>query len=363
VTDSSTDPNNGDPGSPDTVEASSDGSAAKRIRFIVPVVLLALFGAYWWLHSHRRALPEAYVSERSATLWSTVAQVRQPVGALRYGERIGVLEHRGDQVYVRAADGSQGWVEVRALMDPALWQQRAHLLEQARAMPVQARGRTARVSNVHLEPGRNAVRVYQFARGVPVEMVGRAIAELTPASEEEHKPRREDWFLVRGFASAEEGPAGSEAEAPKTEPQVPVAGWVLARFIEFNVPNAVRDYTSSAGMRVVAWFELNRVQDPGGENPQYLVAGSRGGEGQPCDFTMLRVYTWGSKRQRYETAYVESNLCGHFPIRVGKNAAGDPEFRFAAEGKAGREGRRYFMRQTIVRRVREGEPRSAHRRR
>ena len=38
--------------------------------------------------------------------------------------------------------------------------------------------------------------------------------------------------------------------------------------------------------------------------------------GKACDFTMLRVYTWGSKRKRYETAYVESDLCGHLPIRV-----------------------------------------------
>ncbi|HEX2713804.1 MAG TPA: hypothetical protein VHM88_16530 [Candidatus Acidoferrales bacterium] len=359
---SSTDPNGGDPGSPVTSEAGSARSATKRIGFIVPVVLLALIGGYWWLHSHRRALPEAYVSERGATLWSTLAQVRQPVAALRYGERIGVLEHRGDQVYVRTAEGSQGWVEGRALMDPALWLRRAQLLEQARALPAQALGRTGRVCNVHLEPGRGALRVYQFARGAPVEMVARAVAEWTQAGGEEEKPRSEDWLLVRGFTSSDEGPAGSEGEAAKAEPQVPVAGWVLARFIEFNVPNAVRDYASSAGMRVVAWFELNRVQDPSGEKPQYLVAGYRGGEGQPCDFTMIRVYTWGSQRQRYETAYVESNLCGRLPIRMGKTAAGDPEFRFAAEGKTGREGRRYFMRQTIVRRVREGEPPSAHRR-
>ena len=359
----STDPNGGDLGSPDTAEAGSEGSAAKHIRFVVPVVLLAVLGVYWWLHSHRQALPEAYVGERSATLWSSLAQVRQPLGALRYGERIGVLERRGDQVYVRTADGSRGWVEARVLMDPALWQRRAQLLEQARAMPAQARGRTGRVCNVHLEPGRIAVRVYQFARGVPVEMVARAVAEWTPASEEEQKPRREDWFLVRGFASTEEGPAGSERDVAKAEQWIPVAGWVLARFIEFNLPNAVRDYTSSAGTHVVAWFELNRVRDQGGEKPQYLVAGSRGGEGQPCDFTMIRVYTWGAKRQRYETAHVESNLCGYLPIRAGKTAAGDPEFRFAAEAKFGREEHRYFMRQTIVHRVREGEPPSAHRHR
>jgi hypothetical protein len=101
---------------------------------------------------------------------------------------------------------------------------------------------------------------------------------------------------------------------------------------------------------VVAWFELNRVLDgSGGEAPQYLVAGSRGGESQTCDFTMLRVYTWGAVRKRYETAYVESDLCGRLPIRVTGAPAG-PEFRFAQAGENAAE-RIYTMHQTVVRRV------------
>ena len=114
----------------------------------------------------------------------------------------------------------------------------------------------------------------------------------------------------------------------------------------------MRDYASSADLHVVAWFELNRVPDgSGGEAPQYLVAGSRGGEGQECDFTMLRVYTWGTARKRYETAYVESDLCGRLPIRVTNMTAG-PEFRFAEAGGSHSE-RIYIMRQTSVRLVKD----------
>ena len=133
-------------------------------------------------------------------------------------------------------------------------------------------------------------------------------------------------------------------------PETPIAGWVLARFIEPDLPGPVRDYASSADLHVVAWFELNRVPDgSGGEAPQYLVAGSHGGESQTCDFTMLRVYTWGAVRKRYETAYVESDLCGRLPIRVTGTPAG-PEFRFAEAGENAAE-RTYVMRQTVVRRV------------
>ena len=134
-----------------------------------------------------------------------------------------------------------------------------------------------------------------------------------------------------------------------------MAGWVLARFIEMNLPGPVRDYASSSAMRVLAWFELNRVADPNGEKPQYLAAGVHGGDGQPCDFTLIRVYTWGGRRKRYETAYVESNLCGKLPILIGKTPSGDPEFRFRAEVSSGTEERRYQMHQTVVRRVRDAE--------
>src|SRR5277367_6494814 len=45
-----------------------------------------------------------------------------------------------------------------------------------------------------------------------------------------------------------------------------------------------------------------------------ISAPRHGPEGQPCDFTALRVYTWGKQKERYETAFVESDVCGKFPI-------------------------------------------------
>ena len=144
-----------------------------------------------------------------------------------------------------------------------------------------------------------------------------------------------------------------------SDPAGPIAGWVLARFIELDLPGPVKDYASSADLHVVAWFELNRVPDGSGdEAPQYLVAGSRGGEGQVCDFTMLRVYTWGTARKRYETAYVESDLCGRLPIRTSNGARG-PEFHFSDVNEGGAE-RKYVMFQTSVRRVKDA---TAHSRR
>jgi hypothetical protein len=80
----------------------------------------------------------------------------------------------------------------------------------------------------------------------------------------------------------------------------------------------------------------------------------RGPEGQTCDFTSFRVYTWNIKRTRYETAFIENDLCGQMPVRVGKGPKGEPEFRF--QQMEGKKERVYHLIQTVVRRVREGEP-------
>jgi hypothetical protein len=66
----------------------------------------------------------------------------------------------------------------------------------------------------------------------------------------------------------------------------------------------------------------------------------------------MRVYTWNLKKSRYETAFIENDLCGALPIQVGKSAKGEPEFRFHTMD-AGKEERVYRLMQTVVRRIRD----------
>jgi hypothetical protein len=358
--------------------------ADRRIRWIAPIVLaVVVLLLYWWLRPRHPSLGDAYVSEKSVTLWTSTAEVRQQVVTLHYGDRVTILAQQAMLEQVRSAAGATGWMDSSGLMDPALWQRSTDLLARAQEMEVQALGYAKTVTNVHIEPGRSTDRIYQFARNVPVVILARAVAaaapapgesggsdEAAPAAPDESKPKLEDWLLVMRDASASTeqmpdetaavspvtpnpDPAADDASAP--DPALPMAGWVLARFIELNPPGPVRDNALSSDLHIVAWFELNRV--PGGsvesgssgDIAQYLVAGSRGEEGQACDFTLLRVYTWDDPRQRYETAFLESDLCGKLPIHVFQSG-GDPEFKFADASDAGGE-RTYIMQRTMVRRV------------
>jgi hypothetical protein len=358
-----------------------------RRRGVIPFVLILAALAYWKLHPRApKTIEVGYVGERTVTIWNTLAQVRQPVSELHYGDRIEVIRQEGAAAQVRTTSGALGWIaDTRQIMNSDLWNQSAALLAKAQAMPVQGRGQTKTVSNVRVKPGRDSERIFQFLRGTPVVILERTIAQVKDedsAGEKrvvtgEQEPKREDWLLVLGAGdptSSASNPSATENSSNQVSRASgdpvsagprntrsgsvaggslsgPIAGWVLSRFIEPTLPGPVRDYANSADLHVVAWFELNRVPDgSGGEAPQYLVAGSRGGEGQACDFTMLRVYTWGTVRKRYETAYVESGLCGRLPIRVSQGATG-PEFRFGEADSSTQ--RMYSMRQTSVRRVKD----------
>ncbi len=350
-----------------------------RNRWFVPVVMVVIAATYIWFHSRGPAsIGDAYVSEKAVTLWSTTAEVREPAGVVHYGDHVTVMARSGTLSEVRTASGAMGWLDTDALMEPALWQQSVALLAQAKTMPVQARGHTKTLTNLHVLPGRDANHIFQLSRDVPVVVLSRAVAEApaatvasppagtppaTPPAPDDQESKLEDWLLIMPSFSPQEisgqtgvaansGPGGTTQTAAPTD----VAGWVLARFIEYDAPGPVHDYALSSDLRVVAWVELNRVLNDSSEMPQYVVAGVRGAEGQACDFTLLRVYTWGDKRKEYETAYVEGNLCGKLPIRVSQTPDG-PEFRFAAADFSGE--RVYVMHQTSVRRVDDGKKHSA----
>jgi len=333
----------------------------RKLLVAVPLLCLVALTA-WFFRPKHEYLGEAYVSERSTTLWSSVAQVREPIDTLHYGDRVDVMSRRNDSVKIRTLTGEVGWIDARLLLEPALWQRSVKLLNAAKGMPVQARGRTKVQTNLRVEPGRTQPRLYQFGRGVPVEVVARSVSDWVHVSDEREnseaqEAKKEDWFLVRGLATRPPGEASARGSETNTTTQpgdqtVPIAGWVVARFVELDLPDPVREGMASANVRAIAWFELNRVPTPSGVQPQYLVAGTRNAEGQLCDFTVLRVYTWNQKRTRYETAFIENNLCGQMPIRLGKGPKDEPEFRFRQMDGA-KEERVYRLTQTVVRRVRD----------
>jgi hypothetical protein len=317
-------------------------------------VIIAV-AAYLRFHHKKGPIDVAYAGNRQVTLWSTTAQVRESVATVSFGERLDVLDTFEEAVKVRAPSGAIGWVNEHELLSPELWDEARGLETKAAAMPVEARGHTKVLSNLHSDAGREAPRIRQLNRDVPLDLLARQPADVPSANrtnadranaDEENPPsgpaqtKKEDWWLVRAHPSAE----------------APFSGWILGRFIELDVPAPLPDYASSAGTRIVAWFDLNRAKDSSG-NPktQYLLLGAKGPEVQACDFSSVRVYTWGLQRNRYETAFVDSGVCGKLPVELARSTTspGDVTFSFGDLSRGAPIKRTYRMHQTIVRRVKE----------
>src|ERR1700686_3332639 len=183
----------------------------KRKLLIAIPLLCAVVVAAWIFRPKREALGEGYIGERSVTLWSGVAQVREPLDALHYGDHVEIVARHNDNVKVRTTGGEVGWIDARSLMEPALWQRSAKLLGDAQELPVQAGGRNKVGTNLRGLPGRTQPRLYQFGRGIPGEIVGRAVADVAQVSDEKESagdagdsrkedskkeaPKKEEWLF------------------------------------------------------------------------------------------------------------------------------------------------------------------------
>src|SRR5215470_14738000 len=153
-------------------------------KLLIAVPLLALVAvAAWFFRPKHESLGEGYVSEKSVTLWSSMAQVREPLGVLHYGDRVDMLAKRNDFVKVKNGAGAVGWVDGRLLMDPALWQRSEELLKRAESLPVQASGRTKVATNLRVDRGAR-LRHHQGLGGP------RAAVEGEPRRREGHREER-----------------------------------------------------------------------------------------------------------------------------------------------------------------------------
>jgi hypothetical protein len=292
-----------------------------------------------------------YVSAAQAGLRDQVAAVYNRVGSVKNGERVEVLEREKRFARVRTAGGIEGWIEQRYLVDQQTYDGLQKLTQENLNDPVQSPGVLRNESNLHLTPGRETEHLYQLSAGAKVSVLKRATAEKQPGAASvpakvEGKPGKassgpvlEDWWLVRDAANR--------------------VGWVLARMVDLDVPLDIAQYAE--GQRIVAFFVLNQVQDPGKEGTdkkasQYLCVVTEPHDGLPYDYDQIRVFTWNVKKHRYETAYREHGLNGVLPVTVASENFDKegtlPVFILHVRDDSGNVSeRKYKMNSPIVRRV------------
>lgn len=333
-------------------------------------------------HPDRASGEIAYVSAPQAFLRDKVSAVYTKVGTVTNGERVEITAHEKRFVKVKTGQGAEGWVELRYLVPDEIYDQFAALAKEYGTAPVQGHAAARNDVNMHLTPSRDSEKLFQIKEGDKLEMIARAIAPRNPppakaakpkpqAAVEPEKPEKPEKPPKTDTRDSTRQPAEPTVAPASPPPPNPLedwwlvrtsnhrAGWVLARMLDVDVPLDVAQYAE--GKRIVAAHVLTTVVDPESDKPDhkvayYLVLMNENHDGQPQDFSSIRIFTWNLRRHRYETAYREHDLNGYLPATVSREDFGkagvQPTFTIREKDDAGKLFERKFrLEGVLVKRV------------
>lgn len=304
-------------------------------RRLIPGVLLGLLLLAGC--GHLRLRPHAmheyvYVWARGTYLRDRVAAVSNRVAEVVNGQRLQVLEHGRRFLKVKTDKGEVGWIEEHSVISQQVYDEFTRLSEENAHGPVVATAVLRDDYWLRDGPGRKSNRFLLLPENTRLQLLMRASVPkpeppqaLLPVVAKTAKnkadtpaapppPNLEDYWLVRDSAGH--------------------VGWVRGRTLDEDVPDAVAGLAE--GQKIVGAYVLKTVNDPessvpGGKVPEYVTLLSPWKDGLPYDFDQVRVFTWNTKKHRYETAYRERNIAGYLPITVSQQTFGnqqEPVFSF-----------------------------------
>jgi SH3-like domain-containing protein len=326
---------------------------------------------------------EAYISAPQVVLRDRVAAVYNKVGLVSNGDRVRVLERSSNKrfVRIRTADAKEGWIEQRYLVGPDVFNGFEKLAQENSKAVSQASAVTRRIVNLHVQPARNSDSLYQLKDATKVELLKRAstpkaglkaVAKVEkPSDSDEDKDKKnsgeDDPAPAPELTSKSKKLTAQPANVPTNmedwwlvRDQQKRVGWLLGRMLDVDIPLEIAQYAE--GQRIVASFVVSEVSVPDESTagatkkvPQYAVLMSEPRDGMSYDFNQLRVFTWNTKRSRYETAYRE-RFSGELPFLVTQENYGKegtlPTFTIRVRDSDGKLlERKYKMNGVMVRRV------------
>jgi hypothetical protein len=112
------------------------------------------------------------------------------------------------------------------------------------------------------------------------------------------------------------------------------------------IPDEVAQYAE--GHRITAYFSLGEVRDGSDVKHNWLWTTIVKG-GERYEFDSFRVFVWSMRRHRYETAYIERNVTGYFPVEIRmvtlgsrKGSYDSPGFAIIVDNKDGQPEKRTY---------------------
>ncbi len=297
------------------------------LRLLPVLLLLVAMGGCNRLRP-KPATEYVYVIAKETFLRDRVAAVSNRVANVTNGQRLEVVEKGRRFLKVKTSKGEVGWIEEHGVIDQDTYQQFADLTKQHSNDPVIATAVLRDDLYLHVKPGRQTDRFYLLPESDKLQMLVRAsVPKATPP---QAVPLAAKPIVKKDAAKPSDKGAASAAPAAPDPPALEDwwlvrdtqgrVGWMLSRRLDVDVPDAIAGYAE--GQRIVGAYKLTTVNDPessfpNGQVSEYVTVMSPYKDGLPYDFDQVRIFTWNTKKHRYETAYRQRNLQGYLPVKVG----------------------------------------------
>lgn len=311
----------------------------------------------------------AYVGPARMNLRQDLAAKSPGVTEVKHGDRLDIVEVRRRLVRVRTAEGIEGWVDANLLLSAQQMDDLRKLADDARKLPSQGAATVFEALNMHSEPNRSSPSFHQIPEGGSVDVLAHratprvaarpkaaalAKAVAVPKATKPKASKKAAAMLLPPPAPPAlpadwekmSRPRASDLpdyQAPEAPPPPPLddwnlvrtkdgtAGWVLARMLYMSVPDDVAQYAE--GNRITSYLSIGDVQDGDQVKHNWLWT-TAASSLKTAEFDSFRVFVWSKTRHRYETAFIERNVTGFFPVvladvPVDKKANGPPEKGFS----------------------------------
>lgn len=333
--------------------------------------------------SETHSIGEAYVGPATLLLRQELTPKAAVSATVKHGDKLEILEYKRRFVKVRTAQGAEGWTDTRQLLTPDQMAGLRRMAESALKFTSQGAATVFEPLNMHTEPNRASPSFWQIPDTAKVDVIGHKLVPRTQArpatapvaalqsrasrrkSKEKASQSKvappplppapkppDNWLelsVPREDASEEIQPGAPKVEQKPAEP-VPMedwdlvrtkdgkVGWVLMRALSMAIPDEVAQYAE--GHRITSYFALGHFEGPDSDKNDWLWTTITKGL-EPYEFDSFRVFVWSRKHHRYETAYIERKVVGHYPVEV-DNAGAVPRFSLILEGDGGQLFRKTY---------------------
>ena len=299
---------------------------------------------------HEPEIGEAFAGPATLKLRKDIDPRSAEIATVSHGDRLAIINRRRRFVKVRTSRGIEGWTDLRQLLAPEQMAELNQLAETAERLPSQGAATVFEALNAHTQPNRQSPNFYRIREGEAVDVVAHKLVPRVPFENKAilpppaprgkagSKPREgpriprvpmppapklpDNWLELSKSPAAPELAPSEPEPPPKPTPlddwtlvrlKNGRAGWVLTASLKMNIPDEVAQY--SEGHRITSYFSTGDVNDNGQIKHDWLWTTISSGR-VPYEFDSFRYFIWNVRHHRYETAHVESNLKGFYPVQV-----------------------------------------------